>query len=70
MSGIVLEHCPFCGCSMEIEVGKYPNGDPLIEPRGWHDEECPLSTVSWHTYPEDGWTEETLAERWNRRAME
>lgn len=65
-----LKYCPFCGCSMQIRIGKYPNGDKLIEPSGWHDEDCPLSAVSWHTYPEDGWTEENLAERWNKRIYE
>ena len=63
-----LKPCPFCGCNMEIRVGKYPNGDPMNEPIGWHDDSCPLSAVSWYTYPEDGWTEEAIAERWNRRA--
>ena len=52
---------------MRIEVGTYPNGDLMNEPRGWHDDDCPLSAVSWHTYPEDGWTEENLTERWNKR---
>jgi hypothetical protein len=65
-----LKYCPFCGCSMRIEVGTYPNGDPMNELRGWHDDECPLSAVSWYTYPEDGWTEETLTERWNKRIYE
>ena len=36
--------------------------------RGWHDEDCPLEAVTFHTYPEDGWTVEILTERWNRRA--
>jgi hypothetical protein len=62
-----LKPCPFCGCSIEIYFGEYPNGDPRIEPRGWHDDDCPLSAVTWHTYPEDGWSEELIAERWNRR---
>lgn len=62
-----LKYCPFCGCSMRIEVGTYPNGDPMNELRGWHDNDCVLSAVSWYTYPEDGWSEETLIERWNRR---
>lgn len=65
-----LDNCPFCGCSMELKSGKYPNGDPMIEPIGWHDEDCPLSAVSWHTYPEDGWTEENLVKRWNKRIYE
>lgn len=53
---------------MEIRKDSFPNGDPQLEPYGWHDEDCPLSTVLWSTYPEDGWTEEKLAEAWNRRA--
>lgn len=66
---VELKPCPFCGCSMKIIKDKYPNGDPMIEPHGWHDEDCPLSTVSWwQTWPEDGWTEERIAESWNRRA--
>lgn len=62
-----LKSCPFCGCSMEIKTGEYPNGDPLVELAGWHDDDCPLCAASWHTYPEDGWTVENLTERWNRR---
>lgn len=26
-----LSNCPFCGCSMRIEIGTYPNGDPMNE---------------------------------------
>ena len=29
-----LKYCPFCGCSMRIEVGTYPNGNPMNELRG------------------------------------
>jgi hypothetical protein len=65
---VELKPCPFCGCSMKIRKGKYPNGDQLIEPYGWHDEDCPLSAVPWYTWPEDEWTEERIAEAWNRRA--
>lgn len=62
-----LKPCPFCGCSMEINTGKYPNGDDRIELYGWHDDFCPLSAVSWVTFPEDGWTSDKIAEAWNRR---
>ena len=65
-----LSNCPFCGCSMKIKIGKYPNGDKLIEPSGWHEDDCPLSAVLWCIYPRDGWTEENLAERWNKRIYE
>ena len=63
-----LKPCPFCGCNMHIEEGVYPNGEPKLRPFGWHDEDCPLEAVTFHTYPEDGWTIEILTERWNRRA--
>jgi len=62
-----LKPCPFCGCSMEVQETKYPNGDPQIDMRGWHDENCPLDAVLWCLYPEDGWTLEKVAESWNRR---
>lgn len=67
MSNRELKPCPFCGCTMQIHKGTYPNGSQMIEPFGLHYNTCPLSTVTWSTYPEDGWTEEKLAERWNRR---
>ena len=63
-----LKPCPFCGCSMKISKGKYPNGDDRIEPYGWHDSECPLNHVLWSYYPEDRDTEESITEAWNRRA--
>lgn len=53
-----LSNCPFCGCSMQIKIGKYPNGDKLIEPSGWHDDDCPLSPVFWYTYLEDNLKDE------------
>ena len=62
-----LKSCPFCGCSMEIRKGKYPNGDDSLDLSGWHGVDCILNEVTWHTYPEDGWTEEKIAEAWNRR---
>ena len=62
-----LKDCPFCGCEMRIFVGNYPNGDKKIEPQGLHTSDCPLDCVSWHTYPEEGWTEENLANAWNMR---
>lgn len=65
-----LKPCPFCGCDMKIYHGTYPNGDEQIELYGFHNFDCPLYTVSWHTYPEDGWTEEKIAERWNRRVSD
>lgn len=68
MSDIKLKPCPFCGCSMDIYVGTYPNGDERVEPRGMHDVDCLLESVGWYTYPEDGWTAETIMYAWNRRA--
>ena len=65
-----LNSCPFCGCHMMVYQGKYPNGDDRIEPFGFHDTDCPLNSVAWYTYPEDGWTAENLAQRWNRRVTE
>jgi len=63
-----LKPCPFCGCSIEIMIGHYPNGDVQIEPYGWHDSNCPLDHVLWcFNVEEDGWTVETVAEDWNRR---
>ena len=64
-----LKPCPFCGCRMTIRQGKYPNGDPLIEPLGLHDNTCPLHEVIWTTYIEDGWTRDNLIDRWNRRTI-
>jgi len=52
---------------MEVQETKCPNGDPQIDMRGWHDENCPLDAVLWCLYPEDGWTLEKVAESWNRR---
>ena len=60
-----LKPCPFCGCSMRISKGRYPNGDDEIEPYGWHDSDCPLDSVLW-TF-DDGWNAESVAEAWNRR---
>lgn len=60
-----LKPCPFCGCNMEIWKGKFPDGSERIEPYGYHEENCILSAVSWHTYPEDGWAEDKIAEAWN-----
>lgn len=66
-----LKPCPFCGCYMDIQSDFYPNGSKRIEPRGWHDLDCPLDHVLWcFDVEEDGWTEETVAESWNRRAGE
>lgn len=62
-----MEPCPFCGCCMELEIGRYPNGDIRMEPHGHHDDVCPLQYVSWHTYPEDGWTPERIISVWNMR---
>ena len=63
-----LKPCPFCGCSMEIEEGNYPNGNAWIEPHGWHDDDCPLNHVLWcFDVEEDGWTAETIAKSWNMR---
>ena len=62
-----LKPCPFCGCDMRILKDKFPNGDERIEPYGLHDFDCPLFAVTWHTYPEDGWTEDLITERWNSR---
>lgn len=70
MSERKLKPCPFCGCDMRIYKGKFPNGDDRIEPYGFHNSDCPLHTALWHTYPEDGWTEDNIAERWNRRVTE
>ena len=63
-----LDNCPFCGCSMQIIIGEYPDGDKIIEPYGQHNNDCPLRSVIWNMYSEDGWTEENLVERWNKRA--
>lgn len=65
-----MKPCPFCGCEMKIEKGKYPNGDPKIVPRGFHNLDCILRAASFHTYPEEGWTEEKIAELWNQRSGE
>ena len=63
-----LKPCPFCGCSMEVRSDFYPNGSKRIEPNGWHDPECPLDQVLWcFDVEDDGWTEDTVAESWNRR---
>ena len=62
-----LKSCPFCGCSIEIRKFIYPNGDEGLEPYGFHDSWCVLDGVLWSTYPEYGWTEDKLAEAWNRR---
>lgn len=65
---IDLKPCPFCGASMELSIDAYPNGDKRIEPYGWHDDDCPLNHVLWcFDVEEDGWSEETVAESWNRR---
>ena len=64
-----LKPCPFCGCSMKIESGKYPNGNKRILPSGWHDDRCTLNYVLWCFFAEEnGLTEESIAEIWNRRA--
>ena len=62
-----MKPCPFCGCGISIHKGAYPNGDEQIEPYGFHDSDCPLNEVLWCMYPEEGWTEEKIVERWNRR---
>ena len=62
-----LKPCPFCGCDVTIRKDKYPNGDDRIEPYGYHNLDCPLYAASWHTYPEDGWTEDKIIDAWNRR---
>lgn len=62
-----LKPCPFCGCQMKIASGRYANGDKQIQPYGWHFDDCPLDHVLWCFDVEDGWTEETIAEAWNRR---
>ena len=62
-----LMPCPFCGCSIGIRKFIYPNGDEGLEPWGYHEENCILDAVIWCTHPEDGWTEDRLAEAWNCR---
>ena len=62
-----LKPCPFCGCDMEIRQDKYPDGSERIELYGYHEENCILGAVLWCTYPEDGGTDENLAEAWNCR---
>lgn len=52
---------------MEIRLEKYPDGSERLEPYGYHEENCVLYAVLWCTYPEDGWTEEKIAEAWNCR---
>lgn len=65
-----LKSCPFCGCSMKIHSGFYPNGSRYIEPRGWHDLNCPLDNVIWCFDVENGWTEKAVTKSWNRREGE
>ena len=65
-----LSNCPFCGCSIQISIGEYPDGYKIIEPYGRHNNDCPLSAVIWNMYSGDGWTEENLVERWNKRIYE
>ena len=64
-----MKPCPFCGCYMSIEIGRYPNGDVKIVPHGLHDRYCILKAVTFNTYPEDGWTAEKITVLWNRRAL-
>lgn len=64
-----LKKCPFCWCSMEIYSCFYPNGSRYIEPRGWHDFDCPLDHVLWcFDVEEEDWTEKDVTKSWNRRA--
>ncbi len=64
-----LKPCPFCGTSMKVDIGAYPNGNRRMEPYGWHDEPCPLNHVLWcFDVEDDGWTKEAVVDAWNRRA--
>ena len=52
---------------MIVHQSQFKNGDDRIEPYGWHSDDCIMNETSWHTYPEDGWTEEKIADAWNKR---
>lgn len=65
-----LKPCPFCGCNMKLWRKKYPDGSEGIEPYGFHEYDCVMDGVLWCLWPEDGWTEEKIADAWNNREGE